>query len=262
METLKTLSAKWPNQVRLLEWHRPLLILSKHGLSSAQLDQLRHDFVVECGHQLVSVITSIKMMHIYFRIESQTYDYRPHRGPFSRVSVSPFRLGSSDRLEILMRLTDEEIENFFEYVDHIQKNPTKVLGKSYPLSLREPDFTVRSHRTNAALADNRLIEAKDRHNCMTWFSTAPIGESKMRILEILKMSDADISDEAHSYIVAFCRFLAFKESAGRVEGAVLWTSADLETAVRNVQTLPDYPMSLVMPEKPASVVAEHASVHQ
>src|SRR5437899_2366196 len=82
------LASRWPNHVAWLPWYRDLLLISQHGLNSTDVEQIKFDFLSlvsssEVFDELVSVVTSIKMMHVYFRMREKTVDYRPHRGAFS-----------------------------------------------------------------------------------------------------------------------------------------------------------------------------------
>lgn len=218
---------------------RPVLVLSRAGLSSRDDEALSRDYTQGLGSDLLSVIISIKMMHVYFSHKGETLDYRPHRGPFSGLTTAPYRLGKTDRAECVFRLTAEEQGRLQQYISNIRKSPATVLGTPHGLSLVEPDFTVRSHSTNAKLEDNRLLDRDARHNCLTWLTTAPIGDNGEQFLKLFGMKECDLFCEAHSYIVAFHEFLLHRAPKERVPLVALWTQDPLEVAVQRVKTDPD-----------------------
>lgn len=240
METqYRCLLDKWPNHAGLVSHHRPVLVLATQGLADPLIESLQSDFIATSG-DLISVITSLKMMHIYFRLKSETFDYRPHRGRFSGLTRQPYRVAKSDRSEVLLRLESSELERFRNYAANIEEAPAKILGKTWAWQITEPDFTVRSHATLGNLNDNRMVDPKDRHNCLTWFSTAPLGDQGYSVIKLLEMAESDIHNEAHSYIVAFYRYLVAAAPQARVPGMVYWTKSSLAVAKRKILDEPNF----------------------
>jgi hypothetical protein len=229
----------WSGIAGFVDGPRPAVVLSKHGLTDDEVFRLRSDFLA-ASSDLIACILSIKMMHIYFRLGEETLDYRPHRGPFSGLVSADYRPGKTDRAEALIRLTAEELARLREYAANITRSPSAVLGKPHPLQFREPDFTVRDHRTVGRLDANSLLDSNLRHNCLTWFTTAPIGDRATPLWKLLGMSESDLLNEAHSYIVPFHRYLAESAPAERVPGIVLWTSAPLAETMDRVRHDPKY----------------------
>lgn len=237
METIfKDLLKKWPHHAACVLSQRPTLVLSKSGLNKIELASLQEDFLHATDENTLSIVTSLKMMHVYIRQGFDLYDYRPHRGVFSGLSKSDYKVGNSDRAEILLRLNPQEMNHFKIYIKSIFESPRKTLGKCWPLQLREPDFTVRSHLTEGELFQNQLLNPQDRHNCLTWFTTAPLGAAKNSVMNLLGMSSSDIEAEAHSYIVAFYRFLIQSACDQRVPGLIFWTNDPVEQAISKIQS--------------------------
>ena len=231
---------KWPNHVRLLPGQKSILVLSKDGLSGPDLLELQADFIEHCGPDVISIILSLKMMHIYFRMGARTFDYRPHRGVLSGLSISDYHSGRGDRVEVLMRMNGPERVRFQTYQANILRSPSTTLGKSFPLSLREPDFTLRSQLTRGSLEDNRLLNLGERHNCLSWFTTARLGTNGESVIELLRMNDTDIMNEAHSYIVAFYKFLCASPEKDRVPGFVFWTQWPAAEAIDRIRIEPHW----------------------
>lgn len=241
METrFAPLLKQWPRNAVWVDGPRPVLVLSKHELGHESVERLRSEMILACGDELVSCILSIKMMHIYFRFGDLTLDYRPHRGPFSGLVEAEYRPGKTDRVEALLRLSPPELGRFREYAANILRAPAKVLGRPHPLQLTEPDFTVREHQTLGSLDDNTFCDARLRHNCLTWLTTAPLGEGCEPLWRLLGMEATALEKEAHSYIIPFHHFLVRSASIERVPASVYWTTLPIAEATSRVRTNPTF----------------------
>lgn len=234
METqLRRLKSKWSKHAELAFTDRPILVLSTRGLNAIKREKLKQDIVKELSTDgnktLLSVIISMKMNHIYFRLNNKTYDYRPHRGAFSRIAESDYRIAKSDRSEILLTLTELETKQLEKYIQNIMKNREAVLGPCWPFSLVDPNFSVYSYHTNGSLNNNHLKDKNVKHNCLTWLTTAPIGENGQNLISLLNMQKLDIDNEVHSYIVQFYRFLLKVNSKNRAPAVLLWTKDEVKS---------------------------------
>lgn len=232
----------WPEQVRLVTGKRPVLILSVNGLRPGAQERLKNDMldIVEKDAGTLSVILSMKQGHVYFRLGREIYDYRPHRGNFSRVARSDYRLPNSDRSEVQLTLSAYELEQFHKYVSNIDKNREQVLGEAHPLQLFEPDFTVRAHETKGTLEDNKFLDQKSIHNCLTWLTTAPLGKNNENLMTLLGMTAEDIEKETHSYIVQFYRFLLKSVPVERTPMVIFWTTQKVEEVQSWIESSDDY----------------------
>jgi hypothetical protein len=217
-----------------------VFIASLHGRSKQDLASLTSRVCQNAPTRTVSFILSLKMMHIYFRIGSKSFDYRPHRGPLSGIATSDYRAAESDRVEITLQFSPTEFQNILIYIENIKNNRKQVLGDAYPLQLSETDFTNLETRTRGQLNQNQFLKSDAKHNCLTWFTTAPIGEDFRSVSSLLGMDYSDFNQEAHSYIVAFYRFCLSRARSDRIAGIVWWTQHNEEQARRILENDPNY----------------------
>ena len=231
---------KWPLHAAWEKQTRPILVLSTSKLSASEINELRTDFVNACGESYLSCILSLKMMHIYFRVGNQTFDYRPHQGIFSRLVQSDYRLGETDRAEALIHLKPEELNHLRIYKKNITNCSRNVLGKPHPLQLREPDFAVRVHETQEKLHANSFCSEEAKHNCLTWLTTAPLGTQSEPVWKLLGMSLSDLKNQSHSYIIPFYQHLVTSAPLYRVPAIVIWSQSPLESVLSKIHQSPNF----------------------
>jgi hypothetical protein len=121
------------------------------------------------------------------------------------------------------------------------------------LSLFDPDFTIHEYQTVGSLSNNAFVNHSIKHNCLSWFTTAPIGINGQSIMQMLGMKADDISNECHSYVVAFHKYLiqkAFAEnvtslSVNEIRPAMItyWTNQPIDQARLLINSNPNLLLS-------------------
>lgn len=207
-----------------------LLVASQHGLSPHQWENLNKAIITSIPTTSISLIFSMRQMHVYFRVGHEIFDYRPHLGRFSTLHQSHFRPAITDRVELILPLTTSELENFHRYIKAIRLSRSRVLGATHALRLTEPNFTVLDHKTHQKIDNNQFINSDSIHNCLTWFTLAPIGLNGESICEQEKFTLSDYQAEMHSYICAFYSYWATNTSSHREPSFLLATKIPLDEA--------------------------------
>jgi hypothetical protein len=222
----------------------PVLIVSTHQLTGKEIGALKQGVLeaLRPSTQFVPIssIFSMKMMHIYFNTPLGVLDYRPHRGLLSRLVVSDYRVPNTDRVEPILILKRQEWERLKLYADYILRDPSTVLGEAHPISIRDPDFAVHSTRTEGMIHQNRFLDPGVKHNCLTWLTLAPIGQSGGPLMDLFRCAQRPLSPQTHSYIVDFYHHLVFGASHERVGGLIYWTQKKLKSAISEVYENPNF----------------------
>lgn len=159
---------------------RRLLVVSTHGLSSAQKETLKTDYLNLLTGGTVSFPLKERATHMLVRFDDAIYDFGFWPVPqFPRFGAKDYQLPGAERLESVVLLSKVEDTRLLRYIREIRKDRPQVLGRfSY-----QGDPQVRGQ-----IADNRSLGCG--HNCTTWIATAPIGARGETLLNLLESQGA------------------------------------------------------------------------
>lgn len=162
---------------------RPVLVLSFHGLSAAEKDQLLADYRDLMTGPFVSFYLWERTTHLFFQNDGKFYDFgfwvipfmgREFKTKFYRFRDRVIKLPNSRRLETVISLSAAEKANLATYTANLFRiGYRRMLGKYF-----DPGSQV----SVGKLEDNR---GNPGHNCTSWITTAPIGEKGECLIELL-----------------------------------------------------------------------------
>jgi hypothetical protein len=162
---------------------RPVLVLSFHGLTNPQKEQLLADYRDLMTGPYVSFYLWERTTHLFFQNDGKFYDFgfwvipffgRELKTKFYRFRDREIKLPNSRRLEPVVAVSAAEKANLTAYFGNLfRKGYRKMLG---------PYFDPGSQASVAKIDDNR---GNPGHNCTSWITTAPIGENGECFIELL-----------------------------------------------------------------------------
>ncbi|MFN7728584.1 MAG: hypothetical protein ACK5P7_05465 [Bdellovibrio sp.] len=159
---------------------RRILVVSTHGLSGGQKENLKTDYLNLLIGGTVSFPLKERATHLLVRVNEMIYDLgfwpTPH---FPRFRVKDYQLPRGPRLESVVLLSRVEESRLKQYIENVQESRSKVLGA----------FAYRgAPETRGTLTDNRSLGCG--HNCTTWIATSPIGAKNESLLNLLNAEGA------------------------------------------------------------------------
>lgn len=159
---------------------RRLLVVSTHGLSNAQKDQLKTDYLNLLTGGTVSFPLKERATHMLVRFDDTIYNFGFWPVPqFPKFRVSEYQLPSAERLESVVLLSKVEDTRLLRYIREIREDRPQVLGR----------FNYQGDaRARGQINDNRSLGCG--HNCTTWIASAPIGARGETLLNLLQAEGA------------------------------------------------------------------------
>lgn len=207
---------------------RNLLVVSTHGLDANLFAAVRRAYLADLGQGHISFPVKERSEHLYTRVGEHVYNFG-HWGRFlghwfAHYRRRRLRITKRRALEVVLRLEPIEEARLGEYIGHIRRRRRKVLGH---FDQQGTQLTRGELHCNLPLAGG--------HNCSSWIATAPIGENREALLELL---GGDRALEIGTNPGWFTNWLAATAPAERIPFVILWTPLPLEHALRT-QAFPE-----------------------
>jgi hypothetical protein len=200
---------------------RNLLVVSTHGLSSAELAALRESYLAHFRSGFVSFPLKERASHLMTRIDERVFNF----GRFvinwlPQFRIKKYAVPRGRALEMMVRLSPEENDRLQAYLGNILENRARTIGK----------FKMDGHQfTTGAIAHN--VTLRGGHNCSSWIATAPIGPSDEALMELL---GAERTEEIGTNPGWWTNWLAVAAPPERLPFVIHWTPKPLAEALREI----------------------------
>ncbi|CAN0137085.1 unnamed protein product, partial [Phaeothamnion confervicola] len=221
-ERLQNFIERWPENARLVSdvpftfgkgsQQREVLVLAREGLTEANAEMFRRDYVDTIGCDTISFPLREGAEHLRTRIGALTFALSPEG---LRVDDYQAPRPRRRRLEAVLRLESAEMWNLRRAVGAILDNTLAVLG---PITL-----DAGSRRTTARIDDNRPLDGGE-HNCTTWITLAPLGTAGEDLATLAQMPAHWTSHDNPGWWSMFLTGASRSPRAGLV---VYWTDKSL-----------------------------------
>lgn len=253
-QSFKSFAFKWQNHVRFGNFEvsgpgpsgsfetsiRSILQISTSGLDDICLEILRREFLGALGPNLLGALVSHQSdPHAFFRVGAESCDlFSWQVGEPRQLRRQPYRLAKRFRVEAGIQLSENELQSFSAYIANIERDYKATLGPAAPKIIYKGevvhDFNVRCVQTNLRENDNRMIDGS-HHNCLTWFTTAPVGSNRSLWSLVDATSDERIKFDRYSWTVPFAHFLLMSQDDFRLPFLILQSKESLSAIDRNLR---------------------------
>jgi hypothetical protein len=247
---LENLLNKWPTRIRLIEnstqhclrfnttieSSKDVLVISVANISDEERIALTIDYLTTMKILGPTALISHQIdPHVLFLIKNNCVDYRGlELGENRFFSVKPYRLANNLKLEGLIEMSQPEYQKLIRYSELASNKVESVLGPPPNLSKTDPtkyDFTIKDYHTVGQLDDNRFLSEQSRHSCLSWFTMAPIGEEKKRVVDLLNLQSEDFEVSTPEYGFEFAKFFLSNSTNKRLSLLILQSKDPLEEAI-------------------------------
>lgn len=273
LSSLDALEQQFPKNVRIVDNAtvtalpespsnpRQMVFISTKGLDEAGRSALMNAYYKAMGNHVISLprsanperLTEVNPLlavlpkgayHLMVRKGTDSLDLFMGQSAFQwALRRMPYKMPKTDRIETLLALSPSESKSLDTYIANAEAKPTITVGLGGPLlgtNLFRPQGEgykagVKSGRTNGKLDNNRPQNMwQETHNCATWLSTAPIGDSGEALCNLMGSAwDPELARPRNWY-----NHLISQAPSDRVPAIVYWTSDTLDEAVGRYQSAP------------------------
>lgn len=187
IERMTQFQNKWPDNVKLVKnvkmkvdfktnkktRSQDFLVVTTNGLDEVQKVEMAKDYLDSISHNTMEFFGK---NHLYTRVGTKSLDY------VEQVDVADFKFSNSDRIQTVLELSPQELDNLRWYTYHATTNYDGVLGES-----RYEGVKV----SNGKINDNKCPVGG--HNCTSWMGLAPIGKNGEPVKELIGANGWDIA---------------------------------------------------------------------
>lgn len=236
-EKIAEFKAKFPKNVDLVEAVpfkkkiesskntslRNVLIISSNGLNRRGKNRLLDEYKKFIKGDFISFSIWERTTHLFLQKDGKFFDFgfwvipywfgKELKTKLYRFRQRKIKYPNSRRLEPVIAITKEEKANLEIYLKNLKSGYKRILGKYY-----DPGCQF----TNAQLNDN---QAKPGHNCTSWITTAPIGNNRECLIELL---GTDRAHEIGTNPGWWAHWILYAASPERLPLVIYWSPDPLE----------------------------------